>query len=68
MTSHQKHEGKQGLGPLQKVWLYALIGCLFAMFLGIPPGVAFWGLLGMGLIFGSLLVLLALELRNKPRR
>jgi hypothetical protein len=65
---NKKREATGELSPLQKVWLYALLGCLFAMFLGIPPGLAFWGLLGIGLIFGSLLVLLALELRDKPRR
>jgi hypothetical protein len=43
-------------------------GCFVAMYFGIPPGIAFWALLGVALLFGSLLVVLVLELRNKPRR
>jgi hypothetical protein len=64
----KKDDVKRELSLPQKVWLYALLGSFFAMFLGIPPGVAFWGVLGIGLVFGSLLVLLVLELRNKPGR
>ena len=61
----KQRDVERGLSPFQKAWLGVLLGCCFAMFVGFPPGVTFWALLGVALIFGSLLVLLVMELVNK---
>jgi hypothetical protein len=68
LTLHKKDDVERELSLPQKVWLYVLLGCFFAMFFGMPPGVPFWALLGVGLLLGSALVVLALEVLNKPGR
>jgi Flp pilus assembly protein TadB len=65
---NKKREATGELSPLQRVWLGVIFGCFVAMYFGIPPGVGFWALLGVALLFGSLLAVSVLELRNKPRR
>jgi len=65
LTLRKNPQVKRELSFLERVWLGVLVRCCFAMFVGFPPGFAFWAVLGVALIFGSLLVLLVLELLNK---